>query len=291
MSAISGVELAMWTPAHDAPRVRDVADAMETYGFQRERAENVPEETAFRRAIGSLEVAADKKTGANATKATFWRSQPDKVLHGQLDELIVQDDRVKRETLASWSMAENGDAIRQTGYVNIDPAPFRENYTWADVSKVIQTVLTKDGLGAYTPKKSGGVYFVPVASVELLDRLERAAGAFGLNFIRFQVPDTHAARMEVADAIFANMQAAIEEHRAAIASYQEAVTKPGIVRNRIEALAITRGLIRRVAGHLAGRDTELNTQIDALAEACDKSLTAIEAYRPAVAGKRQIMFA
>jgi hypothetical protein len=99
-------------------------------------------------------------------------------------------------------------------------------YTWADVSKVIQAILTKDGLGAYSPRKAGGVYFAPVnpAATDLLDRIERFATALGVRFLRYQVPDTDAQRAEIADAISAGVMVEINAHADAIGGYSE---KPG----------------------------------------------------------------
>ena len=288
MSAISGVELVMWSPARsqDPPRVTEVVDALTAQGFPADRAQAVPEETAFRRAVGTHERGADPKKGENPLKATFWTNG---TLHGQIDELLKEPEHIRRKTIATWRLTDNGACLATSGDLHVQIGPFKEVYTWSDVSKVIQAVLQKDGLGAYTPKKSGGVYFVPVASVDLLDKLENAAGAIGLNFLRFQIPDTAAGRAEVADAIYSNLQSTIDEHAAAIAEYKTDVTRAGVVRNRIDAMAETKKLIKRVASHLQGKGDELTARVDALTEACTKQAEMIDQYRP-TQGKRQVLF-
>jgi hypothetical protein len=273
MSLLNNVELVMYTPMQDAtpPTVAHMRDALAHHGFKRERADDVPDSTAFRRAVKNKE---DKEH-----KATVWQNGK---LRGQLDRLEPQDDgTIRRVWIGKWSMDENG-------FVDggLEVAPFRERYVWADISGIIQEILKRDGLGAYTPRRAGGIYFVPVSNADLLDRLEQCCSSIGLSLLRYQVPDTSAQRSEVADAIATSLLADCDAHAEAIAGYSPETTKGGIVANRLEAVSQTGALANRLTPHLGDRAAPIFERIVALVAQANAVAAAIQAYRPVSGGRR-----
>ena len=258
MSILSGVELVMWSPAKDAepPSVVQVRDALVAHGFQRDRAADIANSSAFRRAVKERET--DEK------KATCW--QKDGRTHAQLDRLVsegIEGERLRREFVAHWCLT--GDKV--SGSEPLELRRHLETYTWADLTKVVKEILDQDGLGAYTPRKAGGIYFCPFAGRDVLDRLERACRAVGLSLLRYEVPDSAAQRNEVQATVVAGIGAEIDAHAAAVESYT-VETREHAIAGRRESLANTRSLIGRLAGHLGDAVPWLNSQLDELDALC-----------------------
>lgn len=273
MSVLANVELVMWSPQEktDPPLIRAVRQALRDGEFPEQRAGDIPVSTAFRRAVKALET--------KETKVTVWHNG---MLHAQLDQLVPEGERIHREFVTRISLDEKSGAI--TGHLPDLPA-FQERYTWADVSMVVQAVLKEDGLGAYTPRRAGGVYFVPVTSRDLLDRLESVCRWIGLNLLRYQVPDTSAQRSEIADAVAASLVTEADLHNQALAAYSEE-TRAGVVNNRREAIAATVALVNRLLPHLVNRAQPLLDFLAQLDQQAVNLIARIEAYRPAARGRR-----
>jgi hypothetical protein len=275
MSVLSNVELVMWSPAQDAepPLVAQMRDQLQDHGFRRDRADEVPNSTAFRRAVKAKE---DK-----GYKATIWQNGK---LRAQLERLEpdANSNRLNRVWIGAWAMDDQGQ-VEGNG---LDLPAHKQRYVWADVSGIIQAILKHDGLGAYTPRRAGGVYFVPVSNADLLDRLEACCRSIGLNLLRYQVPDTSAQRGEIAEAIAASLSADCDEHAESLASYSAESTKPGIVANRLQAIQRTKTLTERLGSHLGQRGIVILERIDQLTQQCRDFLTAAESYRPMTAGRR-----
>ena len=127
--------------------------------------------------------------------------------------------------------------------------PRRTHYTGADLSKVIQAILTEDGLGAFQPRKGGGVYFVPVKpeAADLLDRIAKFAEAVQVRFLTYTVPDTAAQRQEIAEAIAVAFFAEVAQHAECVVGY-DLTTKGGIIENRKEAIEATMKQMDKLRG-------------------------------------------
>ena len=243
MDTLRDVELAMWTPEPGAkpPTVMDVRSALEANGFSEEHATDVPETTAFRRAVKAEE--------SKDVKATLWKDRGR--VHAQLDRLTPAGEVVKRDLVATY---EAGDRYG----LRVDS--FAASYTWADVSKVIQTVLSKDGLGAFSPKRNGGVYFVPTSGSYILDRLQTACAQFGLRLLRYGIPDNSVQKDEIATAIHAAILWDLTQHAEAIGAY-DIDTKVTVLTERRQRLQVVSDQIHRLEPHLNGRATELRTRV------------------------------
>lgn len=276
MSVLSNVELVMWSPvpATDPPLVGAVRHGLACHGFQEARADAVPFTTAFRRVVKGKE---DKET-----KATVWQNGK---LRGQIDRLEPDGSRIKRVFVAGWAADPETESVDPDDIAD-EVRASTVQYTWADVSQVIQRVLKEDGLGAYSPKKTGGVYFVPTTSRTLLDSLQAACAAFGLNLLRYQIPDTDAQRGEIAAAIADAITAELDTHDEAIQGYSPDTTKPGVVVNRQDALIATDRVIQSLAHHLAGRAQPLRDRLNILTEQAAMLLGACQDYRAPAQSRR-----
>ncbi len=281
------VELVMWNlPEGDPPSTELVRLALEHSGLAPERAFAIAPVTAFRRALDTLR---SKETLVR----TFDRKTDEgKILCAQIDRERCVAGALERERLGIYALMPAGPARingHETGdmlhHLRLAHERSLATYTWSDVTRVIQHVLTKDGLGAYSPRRAGGVYFAPVnPQSDLLDRIERFAGNLGVRFLRYQVPDSTAQRLEIAEAIHAGLMAELALHQEAIAGYN-AETRPRIIASRRERLASTADLINRLSeflgaervNDLQGRLREFSIQLDGV----EASVAAAAQQRPA----------
>ena len=280
------IELVIWSPRADAepPRVEVMQDALAGQDFRAALAEEVPVTTAFRRAV--LARAGKDDDGVDV-KATLWANG---TLRGQLDRIETDPDthRARRVWVGGWSL-ENERTGRCAGEPfdltpSVEAARFQ--YTWSDVSQIVQEILKTEGMGAYSLRRSGGVYVCPTHGREMLDRLGRMAESIGLNLLRYEIPDTRAQRDEIAGAISDSLLADCDDHLRALESYSPEQTKPGVVENRREAITETRRLAERLAAHLGDRAVSIQERLDALLMRCQEVAQAVQNYRPTQGGRR-----
>lgn len=302
MSVLTNVELIMWNlPGGEGahPTTQTVKEHMSANGMNPDRAAPIPDSTAFRRAADGLR---DKSTLVRC----YDRKNDDgkgKLPACQIDRETQTEDGLDRARIGTYIMATDstgaGIVMGHHGADMETKTKLREafdiarvTYTWGDCSKAIQEVLTKDGLGAYSPRKSGGVYFAPVnpQATDLLDRLDRFASALGIRFLRYTVPDTQSQRAEVADALALGISGEIETHAQAIATYSTE-TRPGIIENRLEAITATETLTGRLAALLGTKAEELNQRTQALRTLAQTALEVAQQARPAHAGRRIVQTA
>ena len=259
---LSNCELTFWNSERtDPPTVDAVRSHLSANGLNPQRAPDVSESTAFRRACDSFR-------SKELTVRPFVR-KADSVLCCQFDKEIQDEGRLSRQLIAVHSLVVGEIAVtiecdRGTHVYGIEEAYMvaRNHYTSNDVSKVIQAILDKDGLGAYTPKKNGGVYFVPVKpeAADLLTRIERFASALSVRFLRYQIPDTGVQREEIADAIGQSFADEITTHAEAIAEYSDG-TKLGVIENRRTAIQATDASMNRLRTLMGGRYNHCRDQM------------------------------
>lgn len=284
---LRNVELVMWSLGNEKPAFSTVRAHLESTGLNQERAAEVPESTAFRRAADSIAGANSGRTHRifNAKKG-----EQETDLRCQVSREVPDGDGgITWEKIGVYQLRESGvdpinGACRETLF-NLREAYAQSSthYTGADISKVIQNILTTDGMGIYSPRKAGGVYFAPVSTGDLLDRVERFASSLGVRFLRYSVPDTDAQRLEIAEAIAGALHAELLEHGEAIAAYNPA-TKPGIVSNRREAIQQTAQNIERLALYIAPQLANLRAVVQDMLARCAAAAQAAqegaEAARP-----------
>jgi len=290
---LRNVELVLWNlpdgEETDKPHVDTVRAALVDTRLPATRATDVPPGTAFRRA---LDVIRDKQTLVRP----FERARPgseEKQLCAQVDRESQDSEGLSRRRIGVYALGSDGpvgtndDCLETLDRLQEGFRQTSVTYTWADVSKVIQTILTKDGLGAYSPRKAGGVYFAPVNpnAIDLLDRIERFATALGVRFLRYQVPDTDAQRAEIADAISAGVMADLSAHADAIGGYSTD-TRQGIVENRRERLEATATLIDRLRPLLGDRAMALTNCLAGLRASLQAAITAAAERTRPVSGRR-----
>ncbi len=234
---LSNVELVMWSlPTDTQPLIETVRRTLADHAFVAGRAEDVPTTTAFRRALAELKT--DELTPVAYTRKADGR------LCGQLDAHRQTPHGLERERVALFELTDKDGP--QTTYGNVDLTErYRvalSTYTGADLSKIVRAVLDKDGLGAYSPRRGGAVYFAPVRSKDMLDRLEAFCQQLRIRFLRYTIPNTDAHRAEIAEAVADSIRADLQTHREAIAAYEE-TTRPHIFEQRGEAIDATARMI------------------------------------------------
>jgi hypothetical protein len=260
---LPNIYLCLWNLAVKEPvKVTLARELLVANNLKAERAADIPATTALRRAVDTFKT--------KETEAKCWTSQETSQTRAQIDELYEEDGKLRRRFLSQYELDDDDRPRHLSGkeldgfVVAFDQAS--EHYTGADLSKIIQNILTEDGLGTYSPRKGGAVYFVPVKpeATDLLERIERFCRAVSINFLTYSVPDTAAQREEIANAIAASYIDEIGQHAEAIAGYS-ADTKAGIVSNRRDALAATSAHMAKLASLMNGRRVELQNEIDGLA--------------------------
>lgn len=291
---LQGIYLTLWNlDVKDQPTISQVRAHLEANGLNPERAEDVPASTALRRAASEL------KTKESDVKV-FTSKKTDR-LRAQFDALIENEEgQIRRKFVALYELSENDRPEYVGGEVLSEiPAAFDKaltTYTGADLSRVIQNILKEDGLGSYSPRKGGGVYFVPVKpeAQDLLQRIERFAQAVQVRFLTYSIPDTQAQRAEIAEAIADAYANQVGEHGAAIAEYTPE-TREHIFANRREALQATRKALDSVALFLNGRYASLCQDLEDLnvkltnAENARKAQQDYEANQNRAQGRRRIV--
>ncbi len=303
MSILSNIELVYWNLPEDPPTVADTREQLTLFGFDQERADDISEATAFRRAAAEL--------AGSDTLVRCWKRKKDKALTVQIDsESEDEEGFLRRERISVYALVRSDPAKEdlplKPSHVRGKELSFadafavaQQQYTGADVSKVIQAILAKDGLGSYSPRKGGAVYFVPVRpeTPDLLNRLEAFSRAVSVRFLRYQVPDLAAQREEIAAAVEASLAADLDAHAAAIEAYH-AETRPGVLENRSESITHTQETIGKLA-NLLGEHVELltvriaalRTQLAAKIEIVEAAKAAAEAVAKQTRPSRRIVAA
>jgi hypothetical protein len=290
---LGNIYLVFWNlGVKDQPTVSDVRDRLSACNLVRERAADVPATTALRRAADSLR--------SKEIEAKTFTSKLTNRPRVQIDAISEDEGRLRRNFVGQYELDEQDFPVHVSGKeLDVFLPAFESaltHYTGADISKAIQAILEEDGLGAFSPRKGGGVYFVPVKpdAADLLERIARFADSVQVRFLTYTVPDTAAQRAEIADAIANSYLAEIQAHGEAIAAYN-LDTKPGIVSNRKESLELTDSAMSRLAGLMNGRYSELqaeiaklSTKIGELQAALAASLQAAQEANP-LQGRRRIV--
>lgn len=267
---IENVELTFWNPPADGdkPSIDLVRGSFTGAGFDAEHVPDIPEPTAFRRACDGLR---DK-----THLIRYFKAGAD--LAVQIDIESEDGQQLTRKRVGTYRLA--GSSVRPLDYSSDTDTHdklrdgFRDalrTYTWSDVSKTLQSIFAKDGLGAYSPRAAGGVYFVPVQSgaYRMLDRIETGCNLIGMRFLRYAVPDTEAQRTEIREAIVNSLSADIDEQEAAIGEYTED-TRLEIFNNRKSSLREVGAQVIKLMGLLNGSASDLMTRLDVLTAKIDQ---------------------
>lgn len=260
---LSNVEIALWNLGRANPPVTQAREQLSAASLDPARAEDVPESTAFRRAVDSLK--------EKDVLGRIWTRKADSLLCAQLDREHEEEGELRREQLGIYALRDGRPQIeRGRALPELDAAYQHalDTYTGADVSRVLKAVLEKDGYGAYSLRP--GVYVCPVnpTATDLLDRLERFASSLSVRFLRYQIPDTGAQRGEIADAIQASLAADLDAHAEAIAAYSSE-TKPGHLDNRADGITHTQEIISRLSHLIREHRDRLSARVDALRAALE----------------------
>ena len=232
------VEVIMWNLGNGSPpSVSHVRQSLEANGLDVSRLSDIANSTAFRRA--AVELRSDDVSTTLFTKKHVVGSVEFDTVAVQVDRsrhysessqrlesdkagVYLLDDRSEDEEVhilpCTWDSCPLILSELRSSYVS-----FRHNCQWGDLSTVLNAILKKDGMGTYSPRKAGGVYFCPLNQTlpDLMDRVEQFSIETGVSLVRLGVPDTGAARRMVRDSIADAMLVELRDHKSAIENYSE----------------------------------------------------------------------
>lgn len=283
-STLQGVELALWNmpPAKEQefrPSIESTRRMLRDAEIPDRYAEDIPDTTAFRR-------AADQCRAPDIEARCF--KHDDGNLYVQIDQLAPESDsesaRLRRTTKGVWKHTLAGP-VRVRGYdsatnemLTLEYDTAKSTYEYADIGRMLMQILIKEGLGIYSPRKAGGIYFVPTdaACRNLLNRVELFCQSMHVDLLRYAVPDTEAQRHAIGDAIAAGISVDVAAHKESIEAYS-VTTRPESFANRRNLMAQTAQLLIRLSTYLNGHAVEFGRQLDEL----EQSLKTIEAEQAA----------
>jgi len=275
--SLENIYLVFWNLAKiDDPRVEDVRALLAERGFGAEHAADVPASTALRRAADACK---DKDT-----EARCWTAKDGGKTRAQIDDLVEEDGRLRRHFKALYELGEDERPVHLSGAALDAFVPSFENalahYTGADLSRIVKSILDNDGLGSYSPRKGGGVYFTPLRpeASDLLDRLASFCTAVGINLLTFDVPDAATHREEIANAIADSFHSQFAYHADCVAAYTTE-TQANVVTNREQSVRDTVASMDRLAHLMNGRHASLALEASGLIQ----KLQALVAERQAAA--------
>ena len=294
-STLQGVELALWNmpPAKEVefrPTIAETRSKLAAADIPDKYAEDIADTTAFRR-------AADQCRAPDIEARCF--KGADGELYVQIDQLEGDKDetsaKLKRELKGVFQHTPSGpkrvrgwdSEVRDLIELEYDTA--KTTYEYADIGRMLMQVITKEGLGIYSPRKAGGIYFVPTdaACRNLLNRVELFCQSLNIDLLRYAVPDTEAQRHAIGDAIAAGISVDVAAHREAIEAYS-VQTRPESIANRRNLMAQTAQLLIRLSTYLNGHAVEFGRQLDEL----EQSLKNLEASQAAhVPSGRRVLVA
>ena len=113
-----------------------------------ERANDVPSATAFRRAADAIR--------SKEVEAKTWTCKGTGRPRVQIDSIGEEDGRLRRSFVGQYELSLEDVPVHIAGQELPEFVPAFDaaisHYTRADISKVIQAILTEDGLGATRPQ-------------------------------------------------------------------------------------------------------------------------------------------
>jgi len=268
---LQGVELAMWNtpPAKEVefrPTIESTRSKLRAASLPDKYAEDIADTTAFRR-------AADQCREPSIEARCF--KGADGELYCQIDKLVGDADsesaKLRRELRGVWKHTVGGP-LRVRGYdyatndmITTEYQTAKTTYEYADIGRMLMQILTKEGLGIYSPRRAGGVYFVPTDAHcrDLLDRVGVFCRSIGVDLLRFSIPDTEAHKSAIGDAIAAGIAVDMAAHREAIEAYTVS-TRPESINNRRALMNQTCQLLIRLSSYLNGHAASFARQLDEL---------------------------
>ncbi len=280
---LQGVKLVMWNtpPAKEVefrPTIEATRRKLREAGLPDRYAEDIADTTAFRR-------AADQCRAPDIQSRCF--KGADRELYVKIDKLTPENDSegatLRQTNKGVWKHTICGP-VRVRGYDNdtndmltLEYETAKTTYEYADIGRMLMQIITKEGLGIYSPRRAGGVYFVPTddSCSTLIERLSQFCTSLDVRLLVYAIPDTDTQRHEIGDAIAAGISVDVAAHREAIEAYT-VNTRPESLSNRRNLMAQTAQLLIRLSTYLNGHAVEFGRQLDELERAL-KSLEAEQA--------------
>src|SRR5262245_54036803 len=139
---LSNVYLAFWNLACKEPfLVSAVRERLQVQNLKPERAQDLPASTAFRRAVEAVR--------SKEVEAKTWTCKQNGRVRAQFDSIAEDEGRLRRTFVGQYELEEE-KPVHIAGQELPEFIPAFEqasiHYTGADISRVIQAILEKDGL-------------------------------------------------------------------------------------------------------------------------------------------------
>lgn len=268
---LEGVELILWNmpdakDVAERPTIEQTRNALDDQRIPSGYAEDIADTTAFRRAAAQCrQTDMESRCFKGA----------DGELYCQIDRLKPESDsesaRLVRTLNGVWRHTVSGPK-RVRGYdsethavLTLEYERAKATYEYGDIGRMLQVILTIEGIGVYSPRKAGGIYFAPTDAqcADLLDRVERFCLTLGIRFLRYTVPDSEHHRHEVGEAIAAGLAVDIAAHREAVEAYS-VDTRPEAFNNRRGLMLQSAALIGRLRQYLNGHAEAYGRQLGEL---------------------------
>ena len=248
------------------PTIQQTRNRLGDAGLPEKYAEDIGETTAFRRACDQCR--------APDIEARCFKGADDE-LYCQIDQLVPESDtesaKLRRTNKGVWKHTIAGP-VRVRGYDRVtddmmvtEYESAKTTYQYADIGRMLMQILTKEGLGIFSPRKSGGIYFIPTdeSCSKLMERVAAFCVAMSVDLLQYDIPDTEAQRQAIGEAIAAGIAVEVAQHREAVEAYT-ATTRPETFSNRRALMGQTAMLLVRLSIYLNGHAASIAGELDVL---------------------------
>lgn len=211
-------ELVCWSCNGVKVTYHTVIQALRDSGLDENVARKLLPRNAFKRACKSLSsnrVIREVKELSSATELVF-QFTAEKMGEGRFSYELEALVKINRDS--GRVDCENAD-LKDRAQSLLDEAI--EGRTGNDVTRIIQRLFEQNA-DLFPVRDRGGIYFVPIAFREFVDKIQTFMGKMNATLDRWPVPSGMAeSKASVRDSITAGLDRAIEEHFAAIEQFDD----------------------------------------------------------------------
>lgn len=235
----------------------DVLDAIESSGLDPNIAKEKSPRDAFSRAIKHL---------SERRIIRVLRETKD-VADFQFTSERVEGDEYKYDLEAIVTLNKTTGCVACP--LNLDLADaaqklvdwHRQHRTTNDVTHMVQKVFHKRG-DLFPLRDQGGVYFVPVQHIALVDQIETFLSRLGGRVNRFPVPQgTRRGDKSVKEAVQEGMARMVQEHEDAVSGFG-IETQDFVLERQVEKIRVTRAKLEAYSCYLESKRDELTAKLE-----------------------------
>jgi hypothetical protein len=264
-------EVISWTCPSTSVRHKDVVEALRDSGLDESAARELAPRHAFARACRKLaKQRVIRQVSEDQSTLVFQFTQESRI--GDRYEYTL-------ETLLTLDKAKGKVSCDLPGLATLAQEQLDDclgTRNGGDLTRMIQRLFERKA-DLFPIRERGGVYFCPAEHVGFLGRVQAFLGKVSGRLARFPVPSgTAQGDRSVREAVASGLQALIEEHRQAIASFGED-TREGTLARAAERVRLVRHKLSAYSEYLAGERDRLERD---LAEAARELRDKVERLAP-----------